>query len=153
MTLAYIALGANLGDACATLRSAMAQLAELEHTQVLQCSSLYRTAPVDANGPDFINAVAAIETSLTAPALLQQLQRLEQRAGRQRPYRNAPRTLDLDMLLYGDANIHSASLVVPHPRMHERAFVLVPLAEIAPKKVNAEALLAVQQQPVVCIGR
>ncbi len=153
MTLAYIALGANLGDACATVRWAAAQLAGLDTTVLLQCSSLYRTAPVDAAGPDFINAVAAIETSLTAPALLQQLQRLEQEAGRERPYRNAPRTLDLDVLLYGDASIDSPALVVPHPRMHERAFVLVPLAEIAPDKVKADALRAVRQQPVVGIGR
>jgi 2-amino-4-hydroxy-6-hydroxymethyldihydropteridine diphosphokinase len=146
MVLAYVALGANLGDACATVRWAMDQLATLAGTAVLRCSSLYRTAPMEATGPDFINAVVAINTRLTAVALLGQLQLLEQSAGRQRPYRNAPRTLDLDLLLYGDSCIDSPELVVPHPRMFERAFVLVPLAEIAPARVTADQLSAVQAQ-------
>jgi 2-amino-4-hydroxy-6-hydroxymethyldihydropteridine diphosphokinase len=115
---------------------------------VLRCSSLYRTDPVEATGPDFINAVVAINTRLTALELLGQLQLLEQNAGRQRPYRNAPRTLDLDLLLYGDSCINSPELVVPHPRMFERAFVLVPLAEIAPQRVTADQLSAVQAQRV-----
>ncbi len=151
MTQAYIGLGANLGDAQATLRWAAQQLSQLAETNLLACSSLYRTAPVDAVGPDFINAVAAVETELNAPALLQQLQQLEQRAGRERPYHHAPRTLDLDLLLYGDACINSAQLQVPHPRMGERAFVLVPLAEIAPQRVTAAQLQATHTQRVTRI--
>ena len=111
-------------------------------------SSLYRTAPVEATGPDFMNAVLAVSTRLTAPELLLQLQRLEALAGRQRPYHNAPRTLDLDILLYGQASISSPALQVPHPRMHQRAFVLVPLAEIAPDQVSRAQLGAVASQAI-----
>jgi 2-amino-4-hydroxy-6-hydroxymethyldihydropteridine diphosphokinase len=145
---AYVGLGANLGDAMATLRHALAALAQLPDTTVGAASSLYRTAPVGAQGPDFINAVAALSTRLTAPMLLDALQQLEQAAGRERPYPNAPRTLDLDLLLYGDACIASPRLRVPHPRMHERAFVLVPLAEIAPERVDAAELAAVRGQAI-----
>mgnify|MGYP000334820707 FL=1 len=99
-----------------------------------------------ASGPDFINAVARIETSLSAPQLLQALQSLEQAAGRERPYPNAPRTLDLDILLYGDARIDSPTLTVPHPRMRGRAFVLHPLADVGPERVSQAELLAVQSQ-------
>ena len=111
-------------------------------------SSLYRTAPIGAGGPDYINAVAAIATALTAPELLRLLQHLEQVAGRERPYRNAPRTLDLDILLYGSACIDSPSLTVPHPRMAERAFVLMPLAEIGPDLVTPRALSMVAEQRI-----
>ncbi len=148
MVLAYVGLGANLGDACASVRWAMAQLATLAGITVLKCSSLYRTGPVEAPGPDFINAVAAIQTRLGAMTLLGQLQLLERGAGRERPFKNAPRTLDLDLLLFGDVNITTPELVVPHPRMFERAFVLLPLAEIAPGRVTAEQLSAVQAQRV-----
>lgn len=151
MTQAYIALGANLGDARATVNWAVQQLSLLVTTRLLDCSSLYRTAPIDAFGPDFINAVAAIETGLKAPMLLQELQRIEQQAGRERPYRHAPRTLDLDLLLYGEASINSAQLQVPHPRMFERAFVLVPLAEIAPQKISSTQLKVVDTQAVTRI--
>jgi 2-amino-4-hydroxy-6-hydroxymethyldihydropteridine diphosphokinase len=106
---------------------------------------------VDAGGPDFINAVAALDTGLTAPGLLAELHSLEQRAGRERPWRNAPRTLDLDLLLYGAGHIESALLTVPHPRWQERAFVLVPLAEIAPGLVEAKALAAVTSQVIARI--
>ena len=146
LVTAYVALGANLGDAVATVRQAIAAIAAVDGVQLLRQSSLYRTAPVDSSGPDFVNAVVEISTLLTAPDLLTELQRLELRAERQRPYRNAPRTLDLDILLYGSAIIDSAQLVVPHPRMNERAFVLVPLAQIAPQLVSAQALLAVAGQ-------
>jgi 2-amino-4-hydroxy-6-hydroxymethyldihydropteridine diphosphokinase len=130
---AYVGLGANLGDAATTLRTAFAELDAIAHTRVAACSALYRTAPVDAAGPDFLNAVAALDTRLVAHALLDALQAIERRHDRQRPYRNAPRTLDLDLLLYGDAVINEPPrLVVPHLRLHERAFVLVPLAQIAP---------------------
>lgn len=143
---AYVGLGANLGDAAQAVREAIARIAELPHTTVTRQSSLYRTAPVDAGGPDYINAVAEISTRLAAPDLLAQLQRIERAAGRERPYRNAPRTLDLDLLLFGSARIDSTRLQVPHPRMNTRAFVLVPLAEIAPHLVQAAQLEAVAGQ-------
>ena len=145
---AYVALGANLRDAAAAVASAIDALNRLPDTRLEARSHLYRSAPVDAQGPDFINAVAAVSTRLTAPDLLLALQQLEQRAGRERPFRNAPRTLDLDLLLYGDACIDSPSLTVPHPRMMERAFVLIPLAEIAPDLVPAAALAAVAGQRI-----
>lgn len=145
---AYIGLGANLGDAVATVQLAQDWLHASDGVDVVARSSLYCSAPVDAHGPDFINAVAAVDTALTAPALLALLQALEARAGRERPYRNAPRTLDLDVLLYGEAVVHSAALTVPHPRLHERAFVLLPLAEVVPSRVSASALAAVAHQRV-----
>lgn len=142
---AFIGLGANLGDAQAAVLSALAALAALPGTRLQGRSSLYRSAPVQAQGPDFINAVAELATTLAPLALLDQLQALEQAAGRERPYRNAPRTLDLDLLLYGDARIELPRLSVPHPRLAERAFVLAPLAEIAPGRVPAAQLQAVLQ--------
>ena len=118
----------------------------LGQVALLTRSSLYRTAPVDASGPDYINAVVSVRTTGTAYDLLAGLQQLEQAARRERPYRHAPRTLDLDLLLFGDGTIHSTTLEVPHPRMDGRAFVLVPLAEIAPERVPAAALQAVAGQ-------
>ena len=144
----WIALGANLGDAQQSLRDAIAAIGQLPGTTLTQQSSLYRTAPVDSSGPDYINAVVQINTVLTAPALLAALQAIEQAAGRERPYRNAPRTLDLDILLYGNARISSPTLTVPHPRMHERAFVLMPLAQIAPGLVSARQLENVSGQEI-----
>ena len=144
----YIALGANLGDAASAICHAMDAIGMLSDTQVTRRSSLYRTAPVDAAGPDYVNAVVEIATTLTAPALLQRLQQLERDAGRERPHRNAPRTLDLDLLLYGDAQLQSPTLTLPHPRMAERAFVLVPLAEIAPQRVSAAQLRHVHRQAI-----
>ncbi|WP_048441841.1 2-amino-4-hydroxy-6-hydroxymethyldihydropteridine diphosphokinase [Caenimonas sp. SL110] len=135
--IAYVALGANLGDAARAVRQAFAQLAQIPLTTLVAQSPLHQTAPVDSSGPDYINAVAAISTRLTAPDLLVQLQRIENEAGRERPYRNAPRTLDLDLLLYGGGRIDSPQLTVPHPRMFERAFVMVPLAQVAPSDVIA----------------
>jgi 2-amino-4-hydroxy-6-hydroxymethyldihydropteridine diphosphokinase len=134
-TRAWIGLGANLGAREAALRGALAGMAALPGTRVLRVSSLYRSAPVDAGGPDYLNAVAEIATTLPPLALLHALQALEQAAGRERPYRNAPRTLDLDILFYGDVHLESAALTLPHPRLHERAFVLLPLAELAPERV------------------
>ncbi|QDL36941.1 2-amino-4-hydroxy-6-hydroxymethyldihydropteridine diphosphokinase [Rhodoferax sediminis] len=145
---AYIALGANLGDAVATISGAMNALATLPDTQLTRRSSLYRTAPIDAGGPDYINAVVEVSTALPAPLLLLQLQRLEQGAGRERSYRNAPRTLDLDLLLYGEAQLQGPALTIPHPRMAARAFVLVPLAEIAPQRVSAAQLRRVSTQTI-----
>jgi len=132
MTRAYVGLGANLGDAPATLEAASDALAHLPGTRLLSRSSLYISAPIDAAGPDFVNAVVALDTTLEAHALLLELQEIERSHGRQRPYRNAPRTLDLDLLLFGDTCIADNALTVPHPRMTQRAFVLLPLAEIAP---------------------
>ena len=149
---AFVALGANLGDSPATLRWALTAIAALTGTRLVRSSSLYRSAPIDSSGPDYINAVAEVATTLHAPALLAALQQIELAAGRERPYRNAPRTLDLDILLYGDASIHSPHLQVPHPRMGERAFVLVPLAEIAPVRVSAAQLAAVQGQAITRLG-
>jgi 2-amino-4-hydroxy-6-hydroxymethyldihydropteridine diphosphokinase len=132
--IAWVGIGANLGDARANVADALAHLARLPETTLLRASSLYRTAPVDSSGDDYINAVACLDTRLDAHALIKALLGIEQAHGRERPYRNAPRTLDLDLLLYGDAVIDDApALIVPHPRMHERAFVLAPLAELAPE--------------------
>ena len=131
--IAWVGIGANLGDARANVLDAIARLARLPGARLVQASSLYRTAPIDSSGDDYVNAVAALDTDLDAHALLQALFAIEQAHGRERPYRNAPRTLDLDLLLYGDQVIVDApGLIVPHPRMHERAFVLAPLAEAAP---------------------
>jgi len=132
---AYVGLGANLGDAAAALDAAVAALAALPGTRLAACSPRYRTAPVDATGPDYLNAVAALDTDLSAEALLAALHEIELHHGRERPYRNAPRTLDLDLLLHGDTRIDGPRLAVPHPRLHERAFVLVPLADLAPDLV------------------
>lgn len=133
MTLAYIALGANLGDAEATVAAALDALAALPETRLVAASSLYRTAPIGLrNQPDFINAVAVLDVALEPQALLDALFGIEARFGRQRSIPNAPRTLDLDLLLHGDTTIVGAALTLPHPRMHERAFVLLPLLEIAP---------------------
>jgi 2-amino-4-hydroxy-6-hydroxymethyldihydropteridine diphosphokinase len=145
---AYIALGANLGDAAATLGQAMDDIGRLPGTRMVRRSSLYRSAPVDSSGPDYINAVVEVMTSQTAPDLLQLLQNLEQAAGRERPWRNAPRTLDLDILLYGHLRLESPRLTLPHPRMRERAFVLVPLAEIAPHWQAAARAPAVAAQRI-----
>ena len=157
---AYVALGANLGDAVAALRHAAMALDALPLTRLRMASSLYKTAALDtdsgsdapAGGPEYVNAVVGIDTGLAAPALLDQLQAIETLAGRDRPYRNAPRTLDLDLLLYGSARIESARLTVPHPRMALRAFVLVPLAEIAPDLVTAAQLRAVGHQAIERLG-
>ena len=133
--IAYVGIGANLGDAQANVLDALRRLALLDGTTVIETSGLYRTMPVDSTGPDYINAVACIDTSFDPYELLAALQDIEQAHGRERPYRNAPRTLDLDLLLYGDQQIATDTLTVPHPRMHERGFVLAPLAEIAPEIV------------------
>jgi 2-amino-4-hydroxy-6-hydroxymethyldihydropteridine diphosphokinase len=145
---AYVGVGANLGDAAGAVRNAIELLRHLPVTALVAHSSLYRTAPVDSSGPDYINAVAQLSTRLTAPELLRELQRLESAAGRERPYRNAPRTLDLDLLLFGSACVESPELQVPHPRMYERAFVMVPLAEVAPGLVSEAQLAAVAGQGI-----
>jgi 2-amino-4-hydroxy-6-hydroxymethyldihydropteridine diphosphokinase len=129
---AYVGLGANLGDAAAALASAVAALRALPSTRLVRTSSLYRSAAVDAAGPDYLNAVVELQTTLAPHALLAALQRIEAAHGRERSYPNAPRTLDLDLLLHGDVQLATPELTLPHPRLHRRAFVLVPLAEIAP---------------------
>lgn len=145
---AYVGLGANLGDPVAALADAIQQLGACPGVVVSAESSYYCTAPIDSSGPDYINAVVAVQTTLTAPGLLARLQSIEAAAGRERPYRNAPRTLDLDILLYGDACVSSATLSIPHPRMWQRAFVLLPLAEIAPQRITAAQLQAVAGQGI-----
>lgn len=132
MTVAYLGLGANLGDARQSLKDAVVCLAQQHAITVLAKSSLYRTAPIDAGGDDYYNLVVKLETSMSAPALLALCHRIEHHFGRERPFRNAPRTLDLDIVLYGDTRVDEPDLVIPHPRAFERAFVLVPLVEIDP---------------------
>jgi 2-amino-4-hydroxy-6-hydroxymethyldihydropteridine diphosphokinase len=132
---AWIGLGANLGERRTTIESALDALRALPRTRLVARSRLWASAPVDAGGPDYLNAVARLDTRLDAHALLAALQAIEARFGRERAWRNAPRTLDLDLLLAGDASIDTPSLVVPHPRLHERAFVLRPMADIDPSIV------------------
>lgn len=129
---AFIGLGANLGDAQRALTEAVEALRALQGVSELVESRRYRSAPIDSTGPDYINAVVSVSTTLTPQALLAGMQGIESAHGRQRPYRNAPRTLDLDLLLYGDQMLATEALTVPHPRLHQRAFVLHPLAELAP---------------------
>jgi 2-amino-4-hydroxy-6-hydroxymethyldihydropteridine diphosphokinase len=132
---AWIGIGGNLGNPLLTVHDALHALARLEGTQLLRQSSLYRSTPIGPGvegQPEYINAVAELQTTLDAPALLAQLFEVEKHFGRSRSALNAARTLDLDLLLYGDALISLPELIIPHPRMHERAFVLQPLAELAP---------------------
>jgi 2-amino-4-hydroxy-6-hydroxymethyldihydropteridine diphosphokinase len=146
--MACVAFGANLGDAVATLQQALSDVAGLPETQLLKVSSLYRSAPYEAQGPDFINAVALVHTQLSPLALLHALQALELQSGRERPYKNAPRTLDLDIIFYGEVSLDTPELTLPHPRWHERAFVLQPLAEVWPERVSTLQLAAVQGQAI-----
>ena len=146
---AVVALGANLGDAASTLRQALADIAALPHTELLQASPLLSSAPLDADGPAYINAVARLETRLNAVELLQALQDLENAAGRTRDYHHAPRTLDLDLLFYGEAQMQSDFLCLPHPRWAQRAFVLLPLQVVCPDKVTPDMLAAVASQATV----
>jgi len=128
----YIGIGGNLGDALATVRAAIAELRSAPGLSAVTSAALYRSAPIEASGPDFINTVVRASTTMSPLALLDLLQAIEARHGRERPYRNAPRTLDLDLLLYGDVTLDTPRLTLPHPRIAERAFVLAPLAELAP---------------------
>lgn len=150
----FIGLGANLGDPRAALLRAFEQLASLPGTRLVARSSLYRTLPVDAQGPDFCNAVAELATTIEPQDLLQALQDIENSHGRQRPFFNAPRTLDLDLLLFGQRQIDDRRLTVPHPRLHQRAFVLVPLQELAPDLTHpllgplTKLALGLHEQPI-----
>ena len=156
MTEAFVALGANLGEPHKALEKALAAMDALEGVKVKKTSSFYRTAPVDSFGPDYVNAVALVETTLTPEALLTELFKIEDAAHRVRPagVHNAPHTLDLDLLLFGDEIRDTDFLRLPHPRMHERAFVLVPLLEIAPecvipgKGAAAQFLCGVRDQAI-----
>jgi 2-amino-4-hydroxy-6-hydroxymethyldihydropteridine diphosphokinase len=143
VTIAYVGIGSNLDDPRRQVLNAFSDLDRLPHTRVVKKSSLYRTAPMGhADQPDFINAVAQLETGLSAERLLAELQAVEARHGRQRSFPNAPRTLDLDVLLFGDLALDSPALKIPHPRMLERAFVLKPLLEISPElktRISMEA--------------
>jgi 2-amino-4-hydroxy-6-hydroxymethyldihydropteridine diphosphokinase len=130
--IAYIGLGANLGDPHTTITEALGALSKIAKTRLVAQSTAIVTKPWQADGPNFVNAVAKIETALQPESLLQALLDIERQFGRERPFKNAPRTLDLDLLLYDDLVHHSSTLELPHPRMHERAFVLVPLIELAP---------------------
>jgi 2-amino-4-hydroxy-6-hydroxymethyldihydropteridine diphosphokinase len=131
--IAFIGLGSNLEDPLSQLQRAFADLEGLPGTRLLARSSLYRSAPIGLlDQPDFMNAVAKIATGLTPQALLDALLHIEHSHGRERTFRNAPRTLDLDVLLYDDIQLHEHGLTIPHPQMHRRAFVLQPLLEVAP---------------------
>ena len=152
LVTAYVALGANLGDAQQTVLDSLTSLDRLPGTRCTGRSRLYRTAPFEAEGPDFINAVAQLQTRLSAPELLDALQALENQAGRLRPYLNAPRTLDLDVLLYGQARISSPRLTVPHPRMWGRAFVVYPLADLAPELLTPAHWASVAGQSIAPIS-
>jgi 2-amino-4-hydroxy-6-hydroxymethyldihydropteridine diphosphokinase len=153
--IAYVGLGANLGDPAETIRQALRDLEALPHTELSGASSLYRSAPLGFEAqPPFINAVARLSTRLSARALLDGLLALEARAGRRRSFANAPRTLDLDLLLYDELRLDEPGLCVPHPRMHQRRFVLEPLIELEPACVipgrgpARDALAEVRDQSV-----
>jgi 2-amino-4-hydroxy-6-hydroxymethyldihydropteridine diphosphokinase len=153
MVTAYLALGSNLGDSARNVQLAKLAVGDIPQTRLVAASSLYESRPVDASGDDYVNAVVKIETRLNAYELLAELQQLERLAGRALPadrahLHNAPRTLDLDILLYGDARMSSRTLIIPHPRMWQRAFVLLPLSEIAPELVSAEQLATVRDQEI-----
>jgi len=134
MTVAFIGVGSNLGEPARQVEQALAELDGLPHSRVVRRSSLYRSAPIGhADQPDFVNAVAQLETGIAADRLLDELQGIEARHGRERAFANAPRTLDLDLLLFEKLQIKTTRLTLPHPRMHERAFVLKPLLELSPE--------------------
>ena len=145
-TRAFIGLGANLGDARETIVQALVALEHTDGIKKLRSAPLYGSDPVDATGPRFVNTVAEVDTTLEPLALLDALQALENSYGRERPFRNAPRTLDLDLLWYDGVTIDTPRLTLPHPRMHQRAFVLKPLQDLSPTwtppQGSLEALLA-----------
>jgi 2-amino-4-hydroxy-6-hydroxymethyldihydropteridine diphosphokinase len=150
---AYVGLGANLGaDLAQTLTGAARRLAMLPGTRLVALSSAWRSAPVEADGPDFLNAVVALDTALAPLDLLDALQAIELAHGRERPYRNAPRTLDLDLLLYDAQVLNTARLTLPHPRLGERAFVLRPLLELAPELATLATGDGWQEQRIECLG-
>ena len=153
MVQVCVAFGANLGEAQATVLKAIEDVGALATTQLVKVSSLYASAPHEAVGPEFVNAVAMYDTDLPPLELLDALQNLETISGRERPFLNAPRTLDLDIIFYGNVALDSPRLTLPHPRWQERAFVLVPLAEISPDKVSPALLSSVANQPIRRISK
>jgi 2-amino-4-hydroxy-6-hydroxymethyldihydropteridine diphosphokinase len=155
MTVAFVGIGSNLEEPERQVERALVELDALPHSRLVKRSSLYRSAPVGyAAQPDFINAVAQLETGMPAERLLDELQAIESRHGRERAFANAPRTLDLDLLLFEKLQLKTPRLTVPHPRMHERAFVLKPLIEVSPEVsipgvgLAAQALKQIAHQPV-----
>ena len=159
MTLAYIGLGANIGEPRRQLQTALQEMRALPNTRITGTSDFYRSAPVGhLEQPEFLNAVVELDTDLSPGVLLENLQKIENNHGRVRPFAGAPRTLDLDLLLYGDETIASPLLTVPHPRMHERAFVLQPLLELVPaisvpgKGLARSLLSACSSQKIEKIG-
>ena len=130
--IAYVGLGSNLGDAVGTVQRATSALGSMPSTRLIAQSSFFRTAPIEASGDDYVNSVVKLETTLDATTLFGHLQRIEQAFGRERPFPNAPRTLDLDLLLFGQRRINDATLTVPHPRLTQRAFTLIPLLQLDP---------------------
>ena len=156
--LAYVGVGANLGQPRAQVERGIDALRALPECRLTARSSVYASAPVDAPGPDYMNAVVALRTTLDAGALLQALHGIEARFGRERSTHNAPRALDLDLLLYGDLRSDVPALRLPHPRLHQRAFVLLPLLEIAPQLVVqglgplSAWLERVRDQPIRRVG-
>lgn len=147
----FVGLGANLGDAHGTVVQAIQALAQLPGTALVAQSALYRSGPVQAHGPDYINAVAELRTDLSPLMLLRQLLALEAAHGRLRPFHHAPRTLDLDLLLMGEQQVVSTELTLPHPRLHQRAFVLLPLLELAPHCVHPTLGALQQYLPTVAL--
>ncbi|CCG19451.1 7, 8-dihydro-6-hydroxymethylpterin-pyrophosphokinase [Taylorella asinigenitalis 14/45] len=128
----FIGLGANLGDELSYINKAISKLVECDDIELLATSSVYKTSPVESDGEDYLNAVIQINSSLDPFELLSIMQKIELDLGRQRPYKNAPRTIDLDILLFDDMQIKDDRLTIPHPRITQRAFVLVPLRELNP---------------------
>ncbi|HEY0842944.1 MAG TPA: 2-amino-4-hydroxy-6-hydroxymethyldihydropteridine diphosphokinase [Methylotenera sp.] len=155
MKRAFVALGSNLEDPKAQVERALTALNQLPETRLLKQSSLYQTAPIDCidTAPDFINAVAEVETTLAPEALLDAILNIENIAGRERPYINAPRVLDCDLLLYEDITLNTPKLTLPHPRMHIRGFVLLPLFEIAPDiSIPNHGKIAALMTPGIVLG-
>ncbi|MBS7821491.1 2-amino-4-hydroxy-6-hydroxymethyldihydropteridine diphosphokinase [Wohlfahrtiimonas chitiniclastica] len=142
LSTTYIALGANLENPVAQLTTALEEIAQLPNTSIIQCSKFYRTKPIGPAQPDIINAVIALQTALSPYELLHALQAIELKHGRTRTVRFGARTLDLDVLLYEDWVNDDSALIVPHPRMHERNFVLIPLYEIAPDLILPQGAIA-----------
>ena len=154
---AYIGIGSNLGNPAEHVLAAISRMMQLPQTRLAAQSGLYQTAPVDADGDDYVNAVVCLVTTLSPEKLMSELHAIENASGRKRMYRNAPRTLDLDILLYDDKEMDTATLTLPHPRMTERAFVLVPLLQIAPtitipgKGAAHQYLEHVRNQPITLL--
>ncbi|NBT68805.1 MAG: 2-amino-4-hydroxy-6-hydroxymethyldihydropteridine diphosphokinase [Betaproteobacteria bacterium] len=145
---AWISIGANLGGAVSSVLHAIENLKSIADSSLIRASSLYQTQPIDAQGPAYINAAVLLHTHLIAPSLLQILLHQEIQAGRLRPYPNAPRVLDLDLIFFGDAHIQSHDLIVPHPRWSQRAFVMIPLQEIDCPFVDLSMLDSVAHQSI-----